>query len=125
MSFPTDSEKCQSMILTNVKKGTDFNVVKIVKTGKNDWGLTEINGVLGWVNLDYAERTEIPYADIMLVVAIVAGILFAAFAVIFILKRKNKKVNNEYFNEKKGEEDENISDGNSVGKKESADVSGK
>ncbi len=122
MSFPTKSEKCQSMVLTNVKKGTDFGVIKIVETGKNDWGLTEINGVLGWVNLDYAERTEITATDIILVVAIVAGTLFAAFAVIFILKRKNKKVK---FNEKKVGEDENVSDGNSIGEKESADVSGK
>lgn len=122
MSFPTDSEKCQSMILTNVKKGTDFNVVKIVETGKNDWGLTEINGVLGWVNLDNAERTEITASDIILVVSIVAGTLGAAFVVIFILKRKGKKMD---FNEKKGEEDEDISDGNSIGEKESADVSGK
>ncbi len=122
MSLPTNSEKCQSMILTNVKKGTDFNVIKIVETGKNDWGLTEIGGVMGWVNLDCAERTEITPKDIILVVAIVAGTLVAAFAVIFILKRKNKKSD---FNEKTGEEDENISDGNSIGDKESADVSGK
>ena len=125
MSFPTDSEKCQSMILTNVKKGTNFNVIKIVETGKSDWGLTEINGVLGWVNLDNAERTEITAVDIILVVAIVAGTLLAAFAVIFILRRKNKKTGNEDFNEKKGEENEDISDGNSIGEKESADVSGK
>ncbi|MBQ8391367.1 MAG: SH3 domain-containing protein [Clostridia bacterium] len=122
MSLPTNSEKCQSMILTNVKKGTDFNVIKIVETGKNEWGLTEINAVRGWVNLDNAERTEITVSDIILVVLIVAGTLFVAFAVIFILKRKNKKTD---FNEKKGEEDENISNGNSIGEKESADVSGK
>ena len=123
MSLPTNSEKCQSMVITNVKKGTDFSVVKIVETGKNDWGLTEIDGVLGWVNLEDAERTEITAADIMLVVAIVAGTLLAAFAVIFILKRKKTK--NEEINEKKVEEDENVSDGNSVGEAESADVSRK
>ena len=121
MSLPTSSEKCQSMILANIKNGSDFNVIKIVETGKDDWGLTEIDGIPGWVNLEYAERTEITPNDIILVVAVVAGTLIAAFAVIFFLRRKNKKTNNE----KKGEENENISDGNSVGEKESADVSGK
>ena len=61
----------------------------------------------------------------MLVVAIVAGTLILAFAVIFILRRKNKKASDEEFAEKKVREDENVSDGNSVSEKESADVCGK
>lgn len=129
MSLPTYSEACSSMLLTTVKEGTDFSVIKIVETDDSDWGLTEIDGVQGWINLDDAERTEITLTDIILVVAIIIGIVFVAFAVIFFLKRKNKETGkaaaeNIEFQEKKVEENEIISDESSIGDKESADVSG-
>ncbi|MBQ8807677.1 MAG: SH3-like domain-containing protein [Clostridia bacterium] len=125
MSNPTDSALCKSAVITNVGKDSEFLVLKIVTTGKIQWGLTEIDGKLGWINLENAIRPEMKYVMLGCGIALTAiFILIVIVAVKLVKKRKNKKNDQiiEEVDENGNEASEVLSDEGSESYEEAADV---
>ena len=87
-SLPTYSALCESTPLALLSPGIEFTVFKEVSTGKRKWGLTEINGQTGWVNLGQAKKISIPIRKTLLLV--LCAII--AFAVIILRRRKKRKI---------------------------------
>ena len=85
-SLPIYSEVCGSEELMLLEVGTEFLVERICQTGDRKWGLTEIDGKMGWVNLNCADKS-VPLAFNILIAVIIIVVL----AVVIILLRRKKK----------------------------------
>jgi len=84
-SLPSYSELCKSVPLSKVSPGDELTVLKEVQTGKRKWGLTEINGQTGWVNLGHCKKVSFPVKKtIFLIFCIIAVII----VIIWILRKK-------------------------------------
>ena len=88
MSLPTYSKECKSEELLTCAVGTYFEVSKIVSTGKRKWGLTQIDGKKGFINLACARKTTSPLVIGLSAVLSVAALVFAALAFKKILKKR-------------------------------------
>ena len=86
-SLPTYSALCESTPLSLLSPGIEFTVFKEVSTGKRRWGLTEINGQTGWINLEHAKKISLPIRKTLILV--LCAIIVAAI-IIWGYKKKRK-----------------------------------
>ena len=96
MSLPMAENLCGNENLFSLKKGTELKILRIVTTDKTKWGLAEINGKKGWVNLGKTGRIYSPIEIALMVLGVLAGVGVLAFAIIFTVRkikalRKKKK----------------------------------
>ena len=126
MSVPTYSELCVSEQIAMLSENVYFEVVGQVVLQEKTWGLAQIDGKWGWINLEYAQSTKINIQLLIVILAGIAVILIAVVVILYVLKKtkakKGKKTN-------KKEIDENEAGKgllNDCGRacKETADVSG-
>ena len=125
MSLPTTSEQCGSEKIRKLKKGTVFEIIKTAETGELEWGLAEVDGMQGWILLGNASRKEVTLNDVFAIAVIVIGTLTMVYAAAMFnkkVKHKKIKINKR---EKKVEENEDVSDGNSRTEEATSDVPGK
>lgn len=89
-SLPIYSEICGSEELMLLEVGVEFSVERTCATGDRKWGLAEIDGIKGWVNLNCADKAVAPMLKILIAVIIV--VVLAVIAVILkkIIGRKKK-----------------------------------
>lgn len=92
MSLPTYSELCGSSELVLATVGTYFEVSKIVTTGKRKWGLTQIDGKQGFINLNCANETTSPFVIVLSALLTVAAVVAVTVSAYSIIKKKKKKI---------------------------------
>ena len=66
--------------------GTEFSVERICQTGDRKWGLAEIDGQKGWVNLNCADKA-VPLVFNILIAVVLIGVISL---VVILLRRKKK-----------------------------------
>lgn len=94
MSLPMEELLCSNEKLLDIKKGTELKILRIVTTGKTKWGLAEINGVKGWVNLGKTSRVYSPVEIALFVLVSLLGAGVIVFAIIFLVRKiRNRKKN--------------------------------
>ena len=92
VSLPMTERLCGNETLMDLKKETELKIIRIVTSGKTKWGLTEINGVKGWVNLGKTSRIYSPFEIVLFVLGSVLGIAVIVLMVIFAVRKiKNMK----------------------------------
>lgn len=100
MSLPLSQYLCGNKKLLTMGKGTDIKVIRIVTTEKTKWGLVNIDGKKGWVNLGKTSRIYSPLEIVLFVLGILLGIFVIVFAVSFAVRkikalRKKKKTKSD------------------------------
>lgn len=85
-SLPIYSEICGSDELMLLEVGTEFSVERICQTGDRKWGLAEIDGQKGWVNLNCADKSVPLVFNVLIALILIAVIVL----IVFILRRKRK-----------------------------------
>ena len=103
MRLPMAEILCGNENVITLKKGTELKIIRIVTSGKTKWGLTEVNGKKGWINLGKTRRLYSPLEIILFVIGIVLGVGIIAFAIIFAVR----KINNIRKKRKKSKEESN------------------
>lgn len=90
MRLPMEELLCNNESLSSVKKGEKLKIVRIVTTGKIKWGLTELNGKKGWVNLSKTSRINESYNTALFMLGILSSAAVFVLAVVFILYKIRK-----------------------------------
>lgn len=104
MSLPTYSTLCGSSEIITAAVGTYFEVSKIVTTGKRKWGLTQIDGKQGFINLNCANETTSPFVIVLSIVLTLFFVIAIALLIYNMVKKKKllpKKQERTHKNEKK------------------------
>ncbi len=95
MSLPTENELCNSRKILDVKGGSRFTVTRIVTTGKDRWGYTEIDGKKGWINLQQSKKElSVMKKTTYTIVAISVTALIAVLLYYLVKKSKKEKQKN-------------------------------
>ncbi len=112
MTVPSESAVCGSEKIISVDKGTELEVLRIVTSGKVKWGLVEIDGKRGWINLGHTNRVYSPLEIALFVVGILAAGAVAFFAGRKIWRKikLRKKDAEEEQNEEETEEKEAVTE---------------
>ncbi|MBR1970366.1 MAG: hypothetical protein IKA17_08415 [Clostridia bacterium] len=90
-SLPIYSEICGSEELMLLEVGTEFSVERICQTGDRKWGLAEINGKQGWVNLNCADKSVPLIFNILIAAGIIAVLAAVVLLVVKIIRRKRNE----------------------------------
>lgn len=126
MSVPTYSELCAPEEITMLSENVYFEVVGQVVLQEKTWGLAQIDGKWGWINLEHAHSAKINIYLLIGILAAVAVILIVVVVILYVLKKtgakKEKKTNKKEID--KNEAGEGLLNDGGRSHKETADVSG-
>lgn len=90
MSLPISSQLSGSTILAVIPEGKYFEAVKTVTTGKNKWLLAHIDGQTGWIRMNHADKAEVPFIFILLIILAIALILLAVALIVRAIRKRKK-----------------------------------
>ena len=94
MSLPTGNELCGSVVLSVIPEGKYFEVIKTVTTGKTKWLLAQLDGQLGWIRMNHADKAEISIIFVLLIIFAAALLVAIAALLVHIIKKRNKSLEN-------------------------------
>jgi|GEM_PF-1973392 len=126
ISVPTYSELCCPEEIALLSENVYFEIVGQVVLQEKTWGLAQIDGKWGWINLEHAHSSMINVQLLIVILAVIAVILIAVVVVLYVLKKK-KAIKGKKTNEKEIDENEDregLLNDSGRAHKETADVSG-
>lgn len=91
-SLPIYSEICGSEEILVAEVGVEFMIERVCTTGNRKWGLTEIDGKRGWINLNCADKAIAPIFKILIAFIVIGGL---AAIVIIVRKVVGRKKNEQ------------------------------
>ena len=89
--IPSESELVENKKLCSVKRGVQFEAMRIVSTGKDEWVLLRHNGKIGWIKLSDAKKNIAIWQFVLVIIAAIAVIVAIALLVTLIIKKRGKK----------------------------------
>lgn len=88
MNIPAMKGEYGSNVVANIKEGRKVQVMRIVSMNQKKWGLIEIDGQKGWINLEDADIKLYVYEIIMIIIG--GFVLIVVTTIVIVLKMRKK-----------------------------------